>query len=169
MKHFVLSALLAAALAAPSAATAQVDRPADPFARAGRVMVPRGGALGFVLGHRVELGLSAEQVTRLEAISTALQDRNRPLMEQLRAARPAEGRRPRDLPPEQRRALRDSLQKHRPLVRQLRDKQREAIRQAQEVLTAEQREKARELMRAQRERLRGEPGGRRGPGSPRGR
>ena len=168
MKHMILASLLAAALAAPASLPAQDGPTGERPRREAPAEGVRRGGFPRLLEHRAELGLSAEQVARLEAIAAELRTRNQPLLERLRAAR--DGRRPRDLTPEQRQALRDSLERHRPLVRELRGNLRDALRQAQEVLTPEQREKARELMRARRaEARRDHPRGRHAPGGEHGR
>ena len=107
-----------------------------------------------LLERRAELGLSAEQVSRLEGIRDRLQAQNQPLIQQIQAARREAGlperggarggERPR-LTDEQRRAARAMRDRVRPLGRQLRDNARAAMLEAQQVLTDAQREQLRRI------------------------
>lgn len=148
-----------------------------PVALAAQEPAPRGGAaqpmspLTRILEHRAELGLSAEQVTRLEAIEQRLQERIAPLQEQMREARgemPARGMRgargargergqrraPRPMSPEQRAAARERMEETRermdemrPAMEELRESRQEAMEEIREVLTEDQQERVRQLMR----------------------
>lgn len=186
----LLYALFASALAAaPATLAAQTQEPARSEARGA---MHRFDPVARLLARKAELGLSADQVARLEAVQAKMQERNRPLVEKLRAAR-AEFRgdgeaRPRELTPgqreelrkrwesmtpeqreerrkqrEERRAeMRKRMEEIRPVVEQLRENHRQAMTEARAVLTAEQQARLEEL----RGRRAGERGGdphRRGP------
>jgi hypothetical protein len=135
MLPFYRAAVAAALLAVPAAIDAQVQ----PDQR---------GPGSFILQHRAELNLSAEQVARLEAIQQRVRSQNEPLLAQLRAAGLARGE------PGQMRA---HIEGRTP-------EQRAAMRQRFENMTPEQREQLRGERRQrfenmtpeQREQLRGE-------------
>lgn len=170
MRTIPLALLAAALVAAPTPAPAQVAGP--PAARQER---PPHAPLERLLERRAELGLTDEQVTRLQAIQARLQEQNAPLREQVRAARPAHAPHPRRMTPEQRAEMRERmqamtpeqrremrgqmrarLQEHRgelePVMRQLRENRRAAMDQVREVLTDEQEARLREMMEQRRER-----------------
>lgn len=140
------------------------DRPARPDGRFGPGM----------LRLPEQLELTAEQKAQIEQIRAELEEKNRPLMEQVRSivgeaeapARQGErarrGRRMPQLTAEQREQVR-------PLVEQMRENQRAAHEQIMALLTPEQKEKLEKLRaeRAERMRERG-PRGQRGPGHDRG-
>jgi hypothetical protein len=146
MKRFFGLALFAAVAAAPVALAAQTPaQERGPRATA----APAQRALAL----RAELGLSAEQVSRLEAIQQRLQAQNAPLIAQLRASgvpseRPA-------MTPEQREARRKQVQEH---GRARTPEQRQQMRERMQARTPEQREQMRERMQArtpeQREQMR---------------
>ncbi len=123
-------------LAAPALAQEQDHRPgrhADPAERVARM--------------RAELGLSDQQVARLEGIFQELRERNRPLGERLREAMPkrqpgAAARRRGEVPDEVRN-----------LRQQLRENRRQAMQEVREVMTREQLERLREKRGEQRQRL----------------
>jgi hypothetical protein len=132
--------------------------------------------LAQLLEKRVELGLTADQVRRLEAIHGRVQSRNQPIREQLQAARRQTGLpeprpgarggervRPTEEQREARRRFRDQA---RPLMDQLRDNTRAAMREAREVLTDQQRQQIRRMHDRQGhgQRGHGRRGGRRGGG-----
>lgn len=134
-----------------------------------------GGPVAALLENRAELGLSAEQVTRLEAIRAELDRKNQPVQEQLRQLR---GDLPRERPsaaptPEQRESFRAQREQARPLMEQMRANAREAAEQARAVLTDQQRGRAESLLRDRRgargDEARGQRGGRDGRGSGMGR
>ncbi|MBV9772974.1 MAG: hypothetical protein JO040_03450 [Gemmatimonadetes bacterium] len=148
-------------------------------AQQGRGRKPEHRPFALLLDHRQELGLSADQVARLQAIARRLEERNQPLREQLRrqreayfAARRAQIAR---LSPEARRDTLRRLQgergkphpipaEMRPIVEQMRAHTHDAMEDAETVLTSEQKERARALYRAHREELRRQKGERAGAG-----
>ncbi len=161
--------LLLALLAAPAAAAAQDGAAAPDWSRAEE----RREDAPFValLRHQRELRLSREQVARLEAVGRALEERNRPLRQQLRRQREAyvEQRRAqvRRLSPEQRRDTLRRLRREsargeglppemKPVVERMRSNTRRAMVEAQRVLTPEQKRRARALVRERREEIAGE-------------
>jgi Spy/CpxP family protein refolding chaperone len=179
MKKVHLSVLLLSLLGAPAALAAQ-----EPGARPPRGE-HRGGRgerapFALLLRHRAELGLTGEQVARLEQIGRDVETRNAPLRARLREAHGryvAERREQiRRLTPEQRRDTLRRLraerkekgrripEEMRPLVSELRENTRQAMEEAKAVLTPEQKERARALMAAERAR-RHEQRSRRGPHS----
>jgi Spy/CpxP family protein refolding chaperone len=117
---------------------------------------------GGLLERRAELGLTGEQVSRIEAIRNRVQAQNRPLLERLSAARrqaglPEPGVGARDAqrtPPTeaQREARRRFREANRPLLDQIHDNARSAMREVHEVLTPQQREHLREAHRGQGQR-----------------
>lgn len=130
MKRALGLTLLVALAGAPVALEAQTpgqrpDRPAH------------APAFGMLLGHRAELGLTAEQVTRLEAIAQRLREQNAPLVEQLRAsghfqdrAGARQGERMRNMTPEQRAEMRERMQAMTPEQRRaMRDQMRAQMQQ----------------------------------------
>lgn len=136
MKRFYGIALLAAIAAAPVALEAQTPQPGQE-----QVTRPSGQApLARVLQHRAELGLTTDQVTRLEGIQQRLQAQNAPLLEQLRASgagQRAEGaaRERRQLTPEQREQMRERMQnmteeERRALREQMRQRRQQGERRA---------------------------------------
>lgn len=116
---------------------------------------PRHGPVAALLEHRQELGLTAEQVTRLEAIHADVEARIRPLHEQLRQLHGgrAQGQAPSDA----------DRERARPLMEQLRAHHERAMEQVHAVLTDAQEAKAKSLF--PHHGPRGE-GGRRGEGGP---
>jgi Spy/CpxP family protein refolding chaperone len=156
MRTLVRSALVLALVATPAIAEAQrPDAPGKRGAPGPHAMNPAAG----VLSHRAELGLSADQVARLEAIRAQLEERNRPLLQQLQAQRPtpAEGRaRPGQaagqLTPEQRAEMRQRMEARRAEMQQLTPEQRAERREQMRQLTPEQRRARMEARRAEVER-----------------
>jgi hypothetical protein len=142
--------------ATPAVMVAQAGGPGNAEPRQEQTRQNRGqppNPLGMLLERREDLALTDTQVTRLEAIETALAARLAPLQEQMRQLRPEQGA--------SRGQNREAMQ---PLMEQMRQAHQEAMEQAQAVLTAEQRERVRSLRPAG---SRGEMGpgmGRRGPG-----
>lgn len=132
----------------------------------------------LLLEARAELGLSAAQVTRLQAIAARLEETNRPLRDELvrrwqavREERRAELMR---MTPQQRRAeLRRVRQQGpppvpesmRPVVQRVRQNVAAAMHEARDVLTPEQKARARAMVREHRRGQMG-PGARQGPGRP---
>jgi Spy/CpxP family protein refolding chaperone len=171
----LIGAMAAAFLAVPADAHAQEET------------VRRGHApVAGLLQHRAEIGLTAEQVQRLEAIGQDLRARNAPLLEQLRAsgalqrgergARGARGamtpgqraemrQRMEAMTPEQRAEMREKMRQRRaggerPAAerRGMTAEQRAEMRQRMEAMTPEQRAE----MRAQMAQRRGAAGQARG-------
>jgi Spy/CpxP family protein refolding chaperone len=166
MKHHFVFALAAALAVSPTALTAQAHGQHHGSAEA------RGAEGRGYMFQRMqsELDLSPQQVDRLRAISTRLEQQNRPLMEQLRAAgvwsrgadkaaagerhgaKAARGQREQmrarmqDMTPEQREQMRARMQNMTP-------EQREQMRARMQDVTPEQREQMRARMqqRMQRE------------------
>jgi Spy/CpxP family protein refolding chaperone len=150
MKKVYGFALIGAMAAAPLAV------PAD--AHAQEETVRRGHApVAGLLQHRAEIGLTAEQVQRLEAIGQDLRARNAPLVEQLRAS----GAWPRGeggaMTPEQRAEMRQRMQAMTPEQRaEMRGRrgmtaeQRAEMRQRMEAMTPEQRAEMRAQMAQRR-------------------
>ena len=166
--------------AAAQQASADSDRMGGPGRRG---MVP----LGRLLAQREALGLTAEQVARLETLAAEMRERNEALRAQLRegmGSRPEltdeqreamraqrgarRGERP-QLTEEQREAMRARSEALRPLMEELAASQRAAMEEVREILTDEQEAKLREL-RPEGARGMGGPGGegRRGGGPGRG-
>jgi Spy/CpxP family protein refolding chaperone len=135
MKRIFGMAVLAAIAVAPMALEAQTPRTGQERA----TRTPGQAPLARVLQHRAELGLTADQVNRLESIQQRLQAQNAPLLEQLRAsgAWPRSGTEARER-------------------RQLTPEQREQMRQRSQNLTEEEREALREQLRERRQQR--EPG-----------
>jgi DNA anti-recombination protein RmuC len=110
----------------------------------------------LVLQHRSELNLTADQVTKLEAVASKLEDSNKPLMAELQKQRP-EGQRPQDMTAQQREQMRNVMEK-------VRGNREDAQKQVAAILTQQQNEQLRSLRPERSERLeRGQrPGGRGG-------
>jgi hypothetical protein len=124
------TALVLALLALPALAHAQADppRPANPAAR--------------LLELRAELALTADQVSRLEAVErrTSEQDRTlRQRLEELRGAPAGQPLRFRDMTEEQRTRLEANRAEMAPVMMRLRALHAQAAADIAEVLTAEQR------------------------------
>lgn len=166
-----LSAIAAAALLAlPFGSAAHGQEPArpQPGADAGRPGDMPGSMVQHLIAIRSELKLTDAQVTRLNAIQQKYQDRNRPTLDRMRAARPDSGMRrglTRDslqkLTPEQRTEMRRKMQDDRqayvkahPEVtearKQLRDNMQAERKEVNDVLTADQRALVRHHMAAGR-------------------
>jgi hypothetical protein len=129
--------------------------------RMGRGML-RGGPAAMernpaaaVLEHREALELTAEQVSRLEAIRDHVAQENSPRWEQLRAA--FGDANPRDMTPEERQAHRAQMQALAPVRDEIRATNRAAGEEIHELLTDDQEATLRPLMRR----------GHRGPQPPR--
>ncbi len=139
MKGIYSIGLLAALAVAPIALEAQTPR--APGAQQQAERRADGAAPGVLLRHRSELGLTAEQVSRLEAIQQRLQQQNAPLIEQLRAAgvwqerrAPGEARsgEPGRMTPEQREQMRQRMQSMTPEQREAMRRQMQERRQGGE-------------------------------------
>jgi hypothetical protein len=90
--HYFVAAVLAAAPATVAAQTTAPSQPGEHHGAHGQMHGRRGpgghSPIQGILGQRQQLGLSAEQVSRLEAIDRDLQARNAPLHQQLQALMP---------------------------------------------------------------------------------
>lgn len=131
----------------------------------------------LLLERRQELGLSPDQVTRLQAIAARLEETNRPLREELvrrwqaeREQRRAELMR---MTPEERRAELRRLRENgpppvpesmRPLMQRVRQNIGAAMREAGGVLTPGQKAQVRRMVGERNRGMGMGPGGRRGPG-----
>jgi len=168
--------LLAAGLLLLAAAPVAAQAGGDP-ALAAEVMEEREQRpFDLLLQARDELGLTADQVTRLQAIAARLDDTNRPLRAEL-ARRWGEVREQRRqellrMTPEERRAELRRIREQgpppvpesmRPLVQRVRQNIGAAMREAGTVLTPAQKTRVREMVRRQ-QRGRLGPGARRGGG-----
>jgi Spy/CpxP family protein refolding chaperone len=148
-KSSLVLGALAAALALPGLATAQTEPKAPAQQSKEHAMGPRrgmGDPAGMLLSHRTELKLTDDQVRKLETIRSTYQEKNRPLMEQIRPARGDSQSRAdrRQMTPEQRQqawqqaraqAQRPEAQK---AMRELRANRQAATKEARAVLTADQ-------------------------------
>jgi Spy/CpxP family protein refolding chaperone len=85
-------------------------------------------------------------VSKLEAISQKLEQKEQPIMEKMRAAR-GNGGRPGELTEQQRNEMRETMDK-------LRDDHKDALEDARDVLTKEQAQKLESLRPERRERER---------------
>jgi Spy/CpxP family protein refolding chaperone len=162
--------LLAMLAAAPAPVVAQGQTPPPQRETGPRMGGPQEGRpFGLLMENREQLGLTNQQIARLEQIAQRLEQQNGPLLQQLRDAgipvRPERRDGVRDMTPEQRRALRDRLEAHRPTLMQMRQNTHTAMEEARGVLTPEQQERMRDLMRKRAEQTRGRHGG---PDHPRG-
>lgn len=142
MKTILSTAMLAAALAFQTPALEAQER---------RPHLPAQGS-GWLVQNRAELGLSDAQVARLHEIAQQLEERNRPLIAELRDAGVPMGPRRREMTAEEQRELHAMLREHRPTLLQLRQNAQAAMQEARAVLTREQMQRARELMRDREER-----------------
>jgi Spy/CpxP family protein refolding chaperone len=178
MKGFLGLALVVIVAAAPLDADAQTPRAPGGQEAAVRGPGQPAGVGRLLERHRAELDLTADQVAQLQAIRSGLQQRNAPLVEQLRAsgawqeradaarrgerARPgararggAEARRG-----EQARGARRLPEELRPVAQQLRQNNRAAMQEARAVLTDEQTTRLRELAQQRRAEARANRGAR---------
>lgn len=106
--------------------------------------------IGMLLEQREEIGLTADQVTRLEALQAEWQRVADPTMERMR-----------ELRQELNDDRREMMEAARPMMENLREVTRSTMDQAMELLTDEQRAELREQRREMRP---GPPGGQGGPG-----
>lgn len=115
-------------------------------------------SLELLLKNPQELALTTEQVAQLEALQTALEQKNAPIQEQLEALRPprppgpppSDAERMKGPPPEteEMRALRQQVE---PLFTQLRANDEAAYAQAETLLSESQKARAQELITQERE------------------
>jgi hypothetical protein len=114
------------------------------------------GPVEFLLTLRAELGLTSEQVARLEEIDSRMDRQNQPYvarMSELR--RQIRGLGPRDRMTVEQRELHDSyVAEARPLMRQIHTNNRAAMRQVGDILSPPQKERVGQLLRERLERQR---------------
>ena len=146
----------AAAQEAPAAEQGERMRGPRFGLRAGRGMPP----LARLLEQREALGLTADQVARLEALQAQLRSEGEALRARLRAERPDRADRPdragrearARLSEEERTALREQMRERREALRPLRQEarttRRAALTELREILSDEQEAKLREMRRA---------------------
>jgi predicted transglutaminase-like cysteine proteinase len=181
MKIRSIAAALALA-AAPGLLAAQQTQPAQAHARHQGQRGEHRGGIQALIARRDQLHLSADQVSRLQAIQQRLESQDRPLQERMRtlfqqsglpdfrarrAERGAQGQpraqRP-QLTEQQRQQLKQLREQAKPIREQMRQNRQAALREVQGVLTAEQKQQVQQW-RQQHQQRRGEHGhGRRGQG-----
>jgi DNA anti-recombination protein RmuC len=126
--------------------------------RGGRGFGPgrMGNPVQIVLQHGSELNLTADQVTKLEAVASKLEESNKPLVADLQKQR-TEGQRPQAMTEQQREQMRGVMEK-------LRANREDAQKQVAAILTQQQNEQLRSF---RPERIKGSerPGGRGGRGA----
>ncbi len=167
--------LVVALASAPLPAPAQVSGQ-RPQTRGAEMRQPEPRPFALLMENRAQLGLTDEQVRRLETIRNRLEEQNRPLREQLRTARErlTEQRRGemQKLTRQQRRErMRQMRQQRRPgggppgmalppelrpIAERLRANMDRAAEEARDVLSVEQRVRAQELTRTRMQRRREE-------------
>jgi Spy/CpxP family protein refolding chaperone len=147
----VLSAL-AVGLALPAVATAQAEpkapaqQPKQHAMGQHRGMGGMGGPAGMLLSYRTDLKLTDDQVQKLETIRSTYQQKNRPLMEQLRPMRGDSQSRAdlRQMTPEQRQQALEQMRARaqtpevKKALQELRANRQAAAKEARAVLTADQ-------------------------------
>jgi Spy/CpxP family protein refolding chaperone len=149
-KSSLVLGALAVGLALPAVATAQAEPKApaqQPKQHAmGRQHMGMGGPAGMLLSYRTDLKLTDDQVQKLEAIRSTYQEKNRPLMEQIRPMRGDSQSRAdlRQMSPEQRQQAREQMRARaqtpevKKALQELRANRQAAAKEARAVLTADQ-------------------------------
>ena len=94
---------------------------------------PQANLIEQVLQHKADLALTAEQVGKLETLSTQLSEKQKPIIEEMRKQREG-GARPREMTEAQREEARKTMEK-------LRAHREEALNALNDVLTDEQEQK----------------------------
>ncbi|CAN5705456.1 hypothetical protein BH23GEM9_BH23GEM9_17100 [soil metagenome] len=153
MRRAILPVIAFAIVAAPAALEAQTPR-AERTDRAhsaghfGAFGMAAGNPAARVLEHREALGLSLDQVRRLQQLQAQVEQRNQPLLDQVREARPAMAggmRRGAEVTPEQREQMRERMQQRGAQISPgQREEMRERMQQPQ--ISPGQREQMRERM-----------------------
>ncbi|CAN5583819.1 hypothetical protein BH24GEM3_BH24GEM3_14500 [soil metagenome] len=119
--------------------------------------------LASLLRDREALGLTAAQVTRLEAIQQRMIERNRPLVQRLLEMRRSLGESPRgrtqEMTPEQRQRWQRHVEQARPIMKQIHENNRQAMEEVGSVLTPAQRAQVRERIEAKHGAKRDHSGG----------
>src|SRR5262245_41724469 len=118
------------------AALALLVLPAALLAQTGKERGGRGFGAGansveFVLQHRSDLTLSADQVTKLEAVASQLEQNNKPIIAELQKNRPASRQ---EMTEQQREEMRSVMEK-------LRGNREDAQKQVAAILTQDQKTK----------------------------
>lgn len=135
--------LILALLAAPEALSAQRSSEDS--------RSERHGPVEMLLRRRERIGLSDEQVARLEEIGRRMEERNRPLVARLlemrRRLRADFPRDRDDMDEAQRKAYRRRVKAARPLLREIRENNREAMREVGDLLTPDQKDLVRRMLR----------------------
>ncbi len=115
-------------------------------------------SLELLLKHQQELGLTAEQVAQVQALQTALEQKNAPLVEKLEALRPPRppgpppsGAERMNRPPPDSEAMRERRQQAEPLFTELRANDEAAYQEAAKLLSDAQLALAQQLITQERE------------------
>ncbi len=115
-------------------------------------------SLELLLKNQQELALTAEQVALLEELQAALDQKNAPLLEELKTLRPPRpsGPPPSDTermngPPPNSEAMRERMQQIEPIVTELRANDDAAYQEAEKLLSDTQKARGRELITQERE------------------
>ncbi len=140
--------MLAVALLAPAALAAQ----GPPGGGPGRGMMMR-SPIAIAVAHKADLTLTDDQVTKLNALETALQAKNAPLVKQMQDAR--QGFDFQNATDEQRQQMREKMM---PIMQQLRTNRDAAQADAEKLLKPEQVTKLHDILQQEMPR--------RGPGGP---
>jgi hypothetical protein len=121
--------------------------PQHPGSESGRQARSHEGPVQRLLVQRTALGLSADQVTRLEAIDRQMDETNRPLIQQLmQIRRQLPNRRGREFTAEQRQTYRPQLQAADSLLRKIEENNMIGMRQVGQILTPDQKARVRVLL-----------------------
>lgn len=163
-RYLVAAALLAAPVSA-AAQTAQPQPQGEHQQHQGRRgergqmdgrRGPGGGPVQRILAQRQQLGLTANQVARLEAIQRDLQARNAPLHQQLEGLFPERGERGErgeggrgerpQLTAEQRQQMQQRREQAEPIMQRLRASHEQALAQVREVLSDQQEAQVRQWL-----------------------
>jgi hypothetical protein len=159
MRARIRIGLAFALLTMPGALAAQAGPPGR--AAGPMQMMAQRSPVDIILEHRADLKLSDDQVTKLEAIDRAVEEKNRPHVEKIRETMGNAPTRPggmQNMTPQEREAMRARREAVRPLMEKIQANNQEGLKQAEEVLAPDQRSQARELIRQAQER-RPRPGG----------
>ncbi|HET8655596.1 MAG TPA: Spy/CpxP family protein refolding chaperone [Longimicrobiaceae bacterium] len=150
LRHLSLALLLLGA-APPARAAAQSSAPAVEPQHA-----PRHGPVQRLLRDRDRLGLTDDQVARLQEIDRAMEEQNRPFVAQLLELRrelkvqPWFPRPPEEMTAEQRAFAHEHFERARPLLQKIRENNRAAMTRVGQVLTGAQRAQLREMLHERR-------------------
>jgi Spy/CpxP family protein refolding chaperone len=149
MRKFLSYAIVTSALVLISAPLeAQQTRP-QPGHESRSLRHAHDGPVQRLLDHRAELGLTPEQVTRLEVIDRQMDDANRPLIQQLTQIR-RQLPRGRELTAEEREKHRSQLRSAEILLKRIEENNMICMRQVGEILTDNQKSQLRVLLERER-------------------